>query len=172
MSSPSSTTLSAGPALMVIPFVPDTSTPASTWSERMVIDLVMVTPPNPPGSRTLISPAAAVLEMAPANVLHGAVRLHGLASSPTPDTQVRVACAFAEPAADTISMSARPSMLAHAVKKRMSPSPQCCQPAMQTPGRPLRPSYNLTAIRNFLFKRVGYSSKRHVFYIISCLYLS
>jgi hypothetical protein len=29
--------------------------------------------------------------MAPANVLHGAVRLHGFASSPTPDTQVRVA---------------------------------------------------------------------------------
>jgi hypothetical protein len=30
--------------------------------------------------------------MAPANVLHGAVRLQGLASSPTPDTQVRLAC--------------------------------------------------------------------------------
>src|SRR5580704_1539866 len=33
--------------------------------------------------------------MAPAKVLHGAVRLHGLASSPTPETQVRVACACA-----------------------------------------------------------------------------
>jgi hypothetical protein len=33
--------------------------------------------------------------MAPAKVLHGAVRLQGLASSPTPDTQVRVACAWA-----------------------------------------------------------------------------
>jgi hypothetical protein len=33
--------------------------------------------------------------MAPAKVLHGAVRLHGLTSSPTPDTQVRVACALA-----------------------------------------------------------------------------
>ncbi|WP_425114277.1 hypothetical protein [Bradyrhizobium sp.] len=32
---------------------------------------------------------------APANVLHGAVRLHGLTSSPTPDTQVRVAWAYA-----------------------------------------------------------------------------
>jgi hypothetical protein len=31
--------------------------------------------------------------MAPANVLQGAVRLQGLASSPTPDTQVRVAWA-------------------------------------------------------------------------------
>src|SRR5260370_16532190 len=33
--------------------------------------------------------------MAPAKVLQGAVREHGLASSPTPDTQVRVACACA-----------------------------------------------------------------------------
>jgi hypothetical protein len=33
------------------------------------------------------------LEIAPANVLHGDVREHGLASSPTPDTQVRVAWA-------------------------------------------------------------------------------
>jgi hypothetical protein len=33
--------------------------------------------------------------MAPANVLHGAVRLQGLASSPTPETHVRVACACA-----------------------------------------------------------------------------
>src|SRR6478752_1186533 len=59
------------------------------------IDLVMVTPPKPPGSRQLISPPVAVLEMAPAKVLHGAVRLQGLASLPTPDTQVRVACAWA-----------------------------------------------------------------------------
>jgi hypothetical protein len=43
----------------------------------------------------LISPAADVFEIAPAKVLHGAVRLHGLASSPTPDIQVRVACALA-----------------------------------------------------------------------------
>src|ERR1043165_253287 len=77
-----------------MPLVPETSTPASKV-ERMLIDLVMVTPPKPPGSRTLISPFAAVFEMAPAKVLQGAVRLHGLASSPTPDTHVRVACAFA-----------------------------------------------------------------------------
>src|SRR4051795_10246098 len=51
----------------------------------------MVTPPKPPGSRQLISPPLAVFEIAPANVLQGAVRLHGLASSPTPETQVRVA---------------------------------------------------------------------------------
>ncbi len=46
--------------------------------QSMVIDLVMVTAPKPPGSRQLISPPAAVLEIAPAKVLHGAVRLHGL----------------------------------------------------------------------------------------------
>jgi hypothetical protein len=57
----------------------------------MLIDLVIVIAPKPPESRTLISPAAAVLEIAPANVLQGAVRLQGLTSSPTPDTQVRVA---------------------------------------------------------------------------------
>jgi len=35
------------------------------------------------------------LEIAPAKVLQGAVRLHGFTSSPTPETQVRVACALA-----------------------------------------------------------------------------
>src|SRR5439155_16718496 len=69
-----------------------------SW-QSMVIDLVIVTAPKPPGSRTLISPLAAVLEIAPANVLQGAVRLHGLASSPTPETQVRVAWAWAGAAA-------------------------------------------------------------------------
>src|SRR5688572_27602734 len=62
----------------------------------MVMGLVIVKPPNPPGSRALISPPVAVFEMAPANVLHGAVREHGFASSPTPDTQVRVAWAQAD----------------------------------------------------------------------------
>jgi hypothetical protein len=55
----------------------------------------MVTPPNPPLSRQLISPFVAVFEIAPAKVLQGAVRLQGLASSPTPETQVRLACAWA-----------------------------------------------------------------------------
>jgi hypothetical protein len=41
----------------------------------------------------LISPSAAVFEIAPAKVLQGAVRLHGLASSPTPETHVRDAWA-------------------------------------------------------------------------------
>ena len=61
----------------------------------MVIDLMMVTVPKPPGSRQLISPAVAVLEIAPAKVLQGAVRLQGLTSSPTPETHVLVACAEA-----------------------------------------------------------------------------
>src|SRR5438105_13876850 len=62
----------------------------------MVIDLVMGPAPYPAGSRASISPPAAVLEIAPAKVLQGAVRLQGLASSPTPDTQVRLACALAK----------------------------------------------------------------------------
>src|SRR5947209_1242302 len=61
----------------------------------MLIDLVMVTAPKPAESRQLISPEAAVFEIAPAKVLQGAVRLHGLTSSPTPETHVRVACAWA-----------------------------------------------------------------------------
>src|SRR5947209_19957909 len=61
----------------------------------MVIALVIVTAPKPPVSITLISPAAAVFEIAPAKVLQGAVRLHGLASSPVPETHVRVAWACA-----------------------------------------------------------------------------
>jgi thiol:disulfide interchange protein len=64
-----------------------------------VIDFVIVTAPKVPGSSASISPPAAVFEIAPAKVLHGAVRLHGLASSPTPETQVRVACARAVDAA-------------------------------------------------------------------------
>ena len=59
------------------------------------MDFVIVNAPKPPGSRQLISPPAIVFEIAPANVLHGAVRLQGLASSPTPETQVREACALA-----------------------------------------------------------------------------
>src|SRR2546430_7310699 len=59
------------------------------------MDLVIVMAPKPPGSRQLISPPAAVFEIAPANVLHGAVRAHEFASSPTPETHVRVAWAAA-----------------------------------------------------------------------------
>src|SRR3954470_12058013 len=92
-SRPFKKTESEAPALTMIALVPDTRTPAVPISQEIVIALVMVTAPKPPGSRQLISPPAAVLEIAPANVLQGAVRLHGLTSSPTPETQVRVAWA-------------------------------------------------------------------------------
>src|SRR5580704_10888036 len=84
------------PALTFTPFVPDARMEA-TWPPppSSVIDLVIDTVPKPPGSSASISPPVAVFEMAPGQVLHGAVRLHGLASSPTPETQVRVACACA-----------------------------------------------------------------------------
>src|SRR5262245_8272316 len=92
MSSPSSRTSAFAGVLMITPLVPAARMPAvPVEGQLIVIDLVIVTAPNPPGSRQLISPPPAVFEMAPAKVLHGAVRLHGLASSPTPDTQVRVA---------------------------------------------------------------------------------
>src|SRR6266446_7343429 len=84
-------------SLTFTPFVPAARMPASTPAPSMVIDLVIVTAPKPPESIQLISPPSAVFEIAPANVLQGAVRLHGLTSSPTPDTQVRVACARATP---------------------------------------------------------------------------
>src|SRR5439155_10291181 len=107
MSNPLSTTLSVAAALTTMALVPDTSTPPSVYWHLIVIHLVIVTPPKPLGSRQLISPPAAVLEIAPANVLHGAVRLHGFASSPTPDTNVRVAWAEAEAGiASAISASA------------------------------------------------------------------
>jgi hypothetical protein len=76
---------------MLMPFVPALRIEPNTSWQSMVIYLVMVTAPKPPGSMQLISPFTAVFEIAPAKVLHGAVRLHGLTSSPTPDTQVRLA---------------------------------------------------------------------------------
>src|SRR5215472_13019253 len=92
-SRPRRMTRSDAPAATTMPFVPATSTPPMTPSQLIVIAFVIVSAPKPPESRQSISPPAAVLEIAPAKVLHGAVRLHGLASSPTPETQVRVACA-------------------------------------------------------------------------------
>src|ERR1700730_3368700 len=83
-------------AEILMPFVPATRIEATCPPPpSRVIDLVMVTAPKPPGSSASISPPFAVFEMAPAQVLHGAVRLHGLTSSPTPETQVREACACA-----------------------------------------------------------------------------
>src|SRR5580692_8126774 len=87
---------SVAAALMFMPFEPEARMEA-TWPPppSSVIALVIVSVPKPPGSSASISPPADVLEMAPAKVLHGAVRLQGLASSPTPEIQVRVACACA-----------------------------------------------------------------------------
>src|SRR5262245_29270814 len=75
------------------PLVPDAKIEPHPFPS-IVMDLTIVTAPKPPGSSASISPSVAVFEMAPAKVLQGAVRLQGLASSPTPETQVRVACAW------------------------------------------------------------------------------
>jgi hypothetical protein len=88
-------TTSVAAALMMIPFTREARIEANVPVPSSVIDFVIVTAPKPPGSRASISPQAAVLEMAPAQVLQGAVRLQGLASSPTPDTHVREAWAWA-----------------------------------------------------------------------------
>src|SRR5262249_37144063 len=73
----------------------------------IVMLLVIVTAPKPPGSRTSTTPFVAVLTMAPAKVLQGAVRLPGVASSPTPETQVRVACAYVSEEMDTSTRDRR-----------------------------------------------------------------
>src|SRR5215216_1939703 len=84
--------------LMLTPLTPEARIEACAPAPSMVMDLVMVMVPKPPESSTLISPLMKVLEIAPAKVLQGAVRLQGLTSSPTPETQVRVACAWANAA--------------------------------------------------------------------------
>src|SRR5580700_9254027 len=99
---------SVAAALTFTPLTPGDDRMAATWPPppSSVIALVIVTVPKPPGSSASISPPAAVFEMAPGQVLHGAVRLHGLASSPTPETQVRVACACAGAVARPTTKSA------------------------------------------------------------------
>src|ERR1041384_7476565 len=82
-------------SLTLTPFVPAAKMEAKVPPPSIVIDFVIVTVPKPPGSMQSISPPSAVFEIAPAKVLQGAVRLQGLASSPTPETHVRVACAWA-----------------------------------------------------------------------------
>src|SRR5262245_50915985 len=99
----------------MMPLVAALRIPASVPSPFSVMALVIVTAPKPPGSRTEISPLGAVLEIAPAKVLQGAVRLQGLASSPTPDTQVRVACAFAS----ELTLNNRTISAIEAKKKRV-----------------------------------------------------
>ncbi len=83
------------PATIVIPVVLTCALAIPRTVPSIRIDLVIVTGPKLPTSRTEISPPAAVFEIAPANVWQGAVREQGFASSPTPETQVRVAWAAA-----------------------------------------------------------------------------
>src|ERR1700756_3544208 len=112
-------TKSVAAAEITIAFVPATSTELSPPpAPSIVIDFVIVTAPNPPGSRVSISPPAAVFEIAPANVLQGAVRLHGFASSPTPETHVRLACAYAADVANADKATATAKFL-----KRMDTPP-------------------------------------------------
>ena len=104
----------------------------------MVSAFWIVKPPKPPESRQLISPPAAVFEIAPANVLHGAVRLHGLTSSPTPETQVRVA--WAEAAAGMTSASSAISradlmrLLVTTGRAYVRPATGVCDPLNEGPG--------------------------------------
>src|SRR5881392_1320630 len=98
--------------LTATPLDPAFRIPPRVPVQSMIRDLVIVTAPKPPESRQLISPLAAVLLMAPAKVLQGAVRLQGLASSPTPETQVRVACADAAALKQHVA-ARRPAVVAH-----------------------------------------------------------
>src|SRR5215471_16286599 len=82
--------------LTVMPLVPATRIPASPMpSLASVIAFVTVTALKVPGSSVSISPPAAVLAIAPAKVLQGAVREQGLTASATPEIHVLVACALA-----------------------------------------------------------------------------
>jgi hypothetical protein len=71
--------------LTITPLRPEFDTPPVTPVTSIVIAFVIVTMPKPPWSSALISPPPAVLPIAPAKVLDGAVREQGLASSPTPE---------------------------------------------------------------------------------------
>src|SRR5580700_5937312 len=98
---------SLAPALMTMLLVPETvAAPASpSVPPSMLIALVMVAAPKSPGSRTSISPPAAVCTSATAKVKQGAVRVHGLESLPeAAETHVWVACGAPLPlkAADTL----------------------------------------------------------------------
>src|SRR6202142_769622 len=86
--------------------------------------LMIVRVPYPAGSSASISPQFEVLEIAPANVLHGAVRLHGLASSPTPETQVRVAWACAA-VVSAQKLMAKPTKNSQRIRFMNQPSLMC-----------------------------------------------
>src|SRR5438309_8944276 len=91
--------------------------PAVPAAQEMVTEKVMLTRPNWPASRQLISPPGAVFASAPAKLWHGAARLQGLASSPVPDTQVRASRACAGAAAS--NGNARATMASESAGLRM-----------------------------------------------------
>src|SRR5258708_4823022 len=127
MLSPRRTTLLSGSGvavrLMVMPLAPATTIPPNVPLQSIVIDLLIVRLPKPPGSIQLISPLVSVWEIAAAKVLQGAERLHPnevLLSSPTPDTQVRVAWALA--GADSTTGAKNPSKVKSAMRRMISSS--------------------------------------------------
>jgi len=64
-------------------------------------------------------------------VRHGAVRLHGLTSSPTPETQVRVACAEAGVAsgmANSTANAAHSARIVYLVINTPNDRPVACRP--------------------------------------------
>jgi len=99
----------------------------------------------------LISPPAAVFEIAPAKVLHGAVRLHGLTSSPTPETQVLVACAAA--AKPPAIATARPARIARLLILIIASPPEKRAGIYQFPGFDQPPSGELHTKRSSQARR-------------------
>src|SRR5260370_25499869 len=70
--------------VITTPLPPPTRTPPGPASQSIVMALVMVTCPNPPGSKQSISPFTAAFERAPAKVLQTAALLPDLAPAADP----------------------------------------------------------------------------------------
>src|SRR4029077_14091911 len=110
----------------------------------------------------LISPPAAVLLMAPAKLWHGAVREQGLASSPTPETQVRNDCAWPEAAARSTDRAEAETRKYRFTETSFRVTFGCCWPAYLSRSKPPRrpppsgamgPSPAATRHRALLFQR-------------------
>src|SRR5947208_3584172 len=87
------TTTSFGPAFTTIPLLAPARIEARGPWPSIVIAVVIVTDPKSPAPLTSISPPAAVRVRAALKVRHAKLWEHGFESSPSPDTQVREACA-------------------------------------------------------------------------------
>ena len=83
-----------------------------------------------------------VFDIAPAQVRHGAVLLHGLTSSPTAETHVRVAWADAElaPVKKTSANTTKNFLMAHPGLRRRQPGYYAAAPA-STAQSPANGSY-------------------------------